>query len=160
MRNRIKSNLLAKMGPKDLDRKSIKEEYVEPDFGESPLNVKRKPINIKTERVGIKEVEEPMHELGDLLVKKEVSYSIKDEYVKYEIQSTSNIKAESSFLSTEKNDEDVSIQNEGDISKAQFGAQSCNEFESSVQGSSTSSKTVMRIISSKISDSYVCSLSA
>ena len=55
MRNRIKRKLLAKMGPKDLDRKSIKEEYVEPDFGESPLNVKRKPIKIKTERVAIKE---------------------------------------------------------------------------------------------------------
>ena len=141
MRNRIKRNLLAKMGPKDLDRKSIKEEYVEPDFVESPLNVKRKPIKIKTERVAIKEGEEAMHELDDHLVKKEVSDSIKDEYVEYEIQSTSNVKAESSFLSTEKNDDEVSIQNEGDISKAQFGAQSCNEFESPVQGSSTSSKS-------------------
>ena len=94
---------------------------------------------IKTERVGIKD--ESMHELDDPLVKKEVSDSIKDEYVEYEVQSTSNVKAESSFLSNEKNDEEVSIQNDGDISKAQFGAQSCNEFESPVQGSSTSSKS-------------------
>merc|ERR1719317_481547 len=112
MRKHIKRNLLAKMGPKDLDRKSIKEEYVEPDFGESPLNIKRKQINIKTERVGIKEVEEPMHELEDLLVKKEVCDAIKDVYVEYEIQSTSNVKAESSFLSPEKNDEELSIPNE------------------------------------------------